>query len=406
MTAARKRILFVGEALTLSHISRLHVLAKTLDPARYEVHIAAPPTAVARLVLRDSPFRTWRVTSITEQAFAQRLRRGLPLWKIGELEREVVSDRRLLREVQPDLVVSDMRVSMSTSAQLEGVRHAATVNAQWSDYAAPVRQPPPETLFSPYIPGLTPRYFDLVRPLAFWLYTRPINQLRRRHGLDSFGWRTGRALHGGDDVLYLDAPGIVRMKADLPSNHHFVGPAMWSPTVGFPPWWEDLDAGDPVIYVGMGSSGKLGALPTILRALAGTKYRVAAAVGGRRTSLELPANAYVAPFLPGDQLARRSTIVISNGGTPGTYQALAEGRPVLGIPQNLDQHMTMATLAHLGATLSIRSDWLSVRAVRQAVERLAGEPAFASGAARAADLIRADPSSLSFPRYVESAIGS
>jgi UDP:flavonoid glycosyltransferase YjiC (YdhE family) len=113
----------------------------------------------------------------------------------------------------------------------------------------------------------------------------------------------------------------------------------------------------------------------------------------------------VAPFLPGDLLARRSSIVIGNGGSPGLYQALAEGRPVLGIPQNLDQHMSMAAIGHLGATLSLRSDRLSASAVRRAVERLVGEPGFRQAAGVAADLIRAHPTSVWFPRYVEAAIG-
>ena len=405
MTSARRRILFIGEAFSLAHISRLIVLAKTLDASRYEIHFAAPASAASRYVLDGGPFQTWTVTGTTEDRFVARLRRGLPLWTVTELEEAVRSDRDVLRKIRPDLVVSDLRVSMSTSAPLEGVRHATIVNAQWSTYAVPVRQPPPETMLSPYIPGFTQRYFDLVRPLAFWLYTRPINRLRRRHGLKSFGSSTGRALYGADDVLYVDPPGIVRMRTQLPANHRFLGAPMWSPDVALPPWWDDLSPDRPLIYVSLGSTGKLGALPTILRALRDAPYRVAAAVGGRAATLDVPANAHVAPYLPGDALARRATIVIGNGGSPGLYQALAEGRPVLGVPHNIDQHMCMAAVEQFGATLSLRSDWLSARAIRRSVERLVEEPAFSEAAAAAATLIRDHPVAESFPRYVEETLG-
>ncbi|RXL56259.1 hypothetical protein EO238_33760, partial [Citrobacter sp. AAK_AS5] len=38
--SARKRILFVGEAVTLAHVVRPAVLARALDPSRYEVVLA------------------------------------------------------------------------------------------------------------------------------------------------------------------------------------------------------------------------------------------------------------------------------------------------------------------------------------------------------------------------------
>lgn len=41
--ARRQRILFVGEAATLAHVVRPFVLARSLDPSRYEVHFACDP---------------------------------------------------------------------------------------------------------------------------------------------------------------------------------------------------------------------------------------------------------------------------------------------------------------------------------------------------------------------------
>jgi UDP:flavonoid glycosyltransferase YjiC (YdhE family) len=214
------------------------------------------------------------------------------------------------------------------------------------------------------------------------------------------------AIYAGDYILYVDPPGIVQMRPGLPANHVFVGPAIWSAPVALPPWWDELGSDEPVIYVGLGSTGSLGALPKILKALRGTPYRVAVAIGARDLPAGLGRDALVAQYLPGDLMARRSSVVIGNGGTAGLYQSLNEGTPVLGIPENLDQHQTMAALEALGATRSIRSDWLSARAVRSAVDQMVSDPSYRAAAGRVADLFRENPSEVLFPRFIESVLPS
>ena len=57
VTATRRRILFLTDAMSLAHVARPFVLASTLDPARFEVHVAAAPGALTDLVLDGAPFR-------------------------------------------------------------------------------------------------------------------------------------------------------------------------------------------------------------------------------------------------------------------------------------------------------------------------------------------------------------
>ena len=50
-------------------------------------------------------------------------------------------------------------------------------------------------------------------------------------------------------------------------------------------------------------------------------------------------------------------MVICNGGSATVYQALAESRaPVLGIPSNMDQHLTMQCVEGAEAGLSLRTE--------------------------------------------------
>jgi hypothetical protein len=50
---------------------------------------------------------------------------------------------------------------------------------------------------------------------------------------------------------------------------------------------------------------------------------------------------FCSAYLPGNQAAARADLVVCNGGSPTTFQALSEGVPVLGIPGNLDQFLNM-----------------------------------------------------------------
>jgi UDP:flavonoid glycosyltransferase YjiC (YdhE family) len=83
----------------------------------------------------------------------------------------------------------------------------------------------------------------------------------------------------------------------------------------------------------------------------------------------LPDNVHIADYLPGEQAAQRSRLVICNGGSPTSQQALAAGVPVLGIAGNLDQYLNMAGVVRSGAGMLLRSDRLAEEALRSAALR-------------------------------------
>jgi len=66
-------------------------------------------------------------------------------------------------------------------------------------------------------------------------------------------------------------------------------------------------------------------------------------------------------------------LVISNGGSPTTYQALAEGRPVIGIASNLDQYLNMTLITKAGAGILIRAGQASRSSITNAVNTLIDE---------------------------------
>ena len=384
-TGSRRRILFVAEAVTLAHVARPRVLAESLDPARYEVHFAAAPAFEgARAGLAA---RAWPLTSIAPARFMDALARGAPVYDAATLSAYVEDDLALIDRVRPDLIVGDFRLSLAVSAPLSRVPYLALANAYWSPYTAMTRWPIPDLLpVRLFGPGLVGALFNLVRPIVFRQHARPLNRVRRRHGLapladmlEAYTW--------GDETLYLDVPQLVPTKP-LPPNHRYLGPVVWEPPTRPPDWWDALPEGRPTVYVTLGSSGPAARLPALLRELADLPINLLVATAGRVEPRALPRGAWVADYLPGSRAAARSDLVISNGGSPTGYQALEHGTPVLGIASNLDQHLTMHYIAAAGAGRVLRGERLTAGGLRAAVEAMLAEPAYRVAARRAQGWLR------------------
>ncbi|MDF1552127.1 MAG: glycosyltransferase [Deferrisomatales bacterium] len=359
----KKRILFVAEAVTLAHVVRLVSLAKTLDLSRFEIHFAA--ARFDEFVFSGFHPQRWAIHSLSPETFLRSIETGSRLFDYATLARYVEEDLRVIDAVQPDLVVGDFRLSLAVSAPLRAVPYATLMNAHWSPFHEG-KLPLPEIPLVRYLGvRLATVVFSLVRPLVSAYFAHPLNTLRRQHNLKPIGGLR-RVNTFADHTLYADVPGLVPT-VNLPPNHHYLGPVLWSPDVALPPWWCVLPEDRPSVYVTMGSSGPADLVPNILQALATLPVNVIVATAGRFDLDPLVDNAWGAPFLPGEQAARRAELVICNGGSATVYQSLAEGVPVLGIATNMDQFMTMACVGKAGAGRLLRAGQAGVEVIRATV---------------------------------------
>lgn len=207
-----------------------------------------------------------------------------------------------------------------------------------------------------------------------------MNALARKHGLPPAGGDLRHIYTDGDLTLYADSPEVVATFG-RPSTHRYLGLIDWSASAPLPPWWDALQGAAPPIYVTLGSSGDAAKLPHVLTGVARLGCPVVVAAAGASAPASLPAHVHVADYLPGDIVARRSRLVVCNGGSPTSHQALLAGVPVLGIPDNLDQVLNMGYLKQAGV-----GDWLAPRdASADGIERLArsllADPRFTARAA-------------------------
>jgi UDP:flavonoid glycosyltransferase YjiC (YdhE family) len=377
MTPKKTRILFVAEAVTLAHIGRLARLARSLDQARFEICLASDPRYDHLLGML--PFSRRRIETISGERFFAALKKGAPIYDLATLQRYVEADLALIDEFRPDLVVGDFRLSLDVSTKLRSVPYLTVTNAYWSPFAT-IKYPVPEIPLTRMVGvPLAQGFFDLARPLVFAIHAVPLNRLRRKFGLPSLPWDLRHSYTNADHVVYADIPELVPTR-NLPPNHHFIGPILWSPEVPLPPWWDALPDDRPLIYATLGSSGQSDLLPIVLEALSRLSVSVIAATGGRVATERIHPNTFIEDFVPGEQAAARASLVICNGGSPTSYQALANGVPVIGIASNLDQYLNMSLIEESGAGTLIRAGQASATRIQRSTERILGTPAIRKNA--------------------------
>ncbi len=392
----RPRVLFVAEAVTLAHVARVHALAQRLDPAAYDVRIAADPRYDA--LFAGHPFETRPIASIASADFAAALRSGRRAYDEATLERYVADDRREIEAFDADVVVGDFRLSLPIAARLADRPSVTIVNAGWSPHAT-MPMPVPQLPFVRRVGvPLAQRLFDVARPLAFHRHAAPLNAVRRKHGLPPLTGGLRAAYTDGDVVLYADVSELFAMR-DLPASHRFVGALSWEPERPMPAWWDRLPADRPLVYVSLGSSGDTTVLRAIVDGLATCGVSIVVTTAGRAEPFPVPGDAFVADFLPGSAVCRRASVVVCNGGSPTCYQALAEGVPVLGIPSNLDQFLNMAAVERFGAGRLLRPERTSAGSVVAAIDELIADPA---ARAAADELRRAIERDRREPRFAEA----
>ena len=120
-------------------------------------------------------------------------------------------------------------------------------------------------------------------------------------------------------------------------------------------------------------------------------YGVMLATAGRAAVEGDGRSLFAADYLPGAEASKRADLVICNGGSPTSTQALLQGRPVLGVASNLDQFLNIRAVQARGAGRGLRADALTRGGFKDAVDRLAGFRAAKAAAALAAEAQAYEP---------------
>ena len=368
------KILLVAEAVTLAHVVRLVTLGDMLVKRGWQVVLATDPRYSA--MVGPQAFDLVDLYTMPGAVFQKALAYGTPIFDFPTLDRYVVDELALYERVQPQCVVSDFRISLAISARVAKIPYVNVTNAYWNPLAI-IRRIVPEFEWVQKVGvGVAQIGFNAFQRVGYFQHAIPVNRIRRKHGLESIGIDFRAALMDGDITCFSDFPEVIPTAA-LPPTQSFIGPLLWSPPVTPPAWWPELldrPGKPPLVYVSLGSSGPAGMLQTVLDGLARLPVEVVASAAGKSEALNIPPNARVADMLPGDQACAAADVVVCNGGSPGTYQAMVLGKPVIGIAANMDQFLNMAAVEDAGCGRLLRARSVTAEDIRRVAAEMLYHP--------------------------------
>jgi UDP:flavonoid glycosyltransferase YjiC (YdhE family) len=354
-----KKILFVGEAICLAHVGRPAVLARWAKEAGYDVAFACGE-AYAQTASAEG-LKPLSLQTVSVETNRRRLAEGKFFYTADEIVAYAKADAELLQAFRPDLVVTDLRLSMTIAAQKVGVPQLALVNAHWSP-GGNYRLPAPNTGIFRYMPSAwRDALFGALTPLAMKYFPKPLDEAYRRCGLKpSADMR--RHYTAGDYCAYLDLPELFPIQR-MPHGHFYLGPLAWTPKNLPPPPLDELSADRPLVYVSMGSSGDESVLPAVLQATAAAGFQIVLSGLGekeaaelRRSVPELNGRFATAKCFDPAPVLRRATLTICHGGSGTVYQSLAHGVPVVSLPDNPDQGLIARQVTTAGAGVWVRPE--------------------------------------------------
>lgn len=365
----RKKVLFVCEAVTLAHVARVLVLAKRLLD-RYEVVIAADPSV--HYWFKKENWQPLTIESLDGEIFLSRLRRGQCVFTKSELHNNVQQDVSVMGIIEPDIVVGDFRLSLSISCKMMSVPYIAVGNAYWHPDAGlplPVPELPMTRLLGVRIGQWL---FNMFADSLMSLHVSRYNQVRQGFGLKPFEGSLGEVYLESDATALADLPECYPMLSDC-NKYKLLGLCIWNPPIELPEWWTAIDGNSrPTAFVSLGSSGQLNAIDAVVTALLKNGWNVMLATAGRASHNKYSGvkNLYVADFLPGFDAAQRSNVIVCNGGSPMCQLAIASGKPVLGIPSNLDQFLNMAMMTKEKLGIQLRPERINAKLVNSALSEI------------------------------------
>jgi UDP:flavonoid glycosyltransferase YjiC (YdhE family) len=330
-----KRVLVIGDSMSLAHATRAMLIAHRLKNEGAEV-VFATGAAHQKLAIQEG-FDPREVYCVSPERAHAAIRRGSHIFDRQMLERYVQSDLSLFESVQPDLVIGDMRLSLNISAEVARIEYWSVLNGYLTKYYAAWRRPP-KTL--PGMRYLGQRLGTTVLPAieAFMIryYAMHFRRYRKALGLSPI-----------DDIydviasphrnLIADLPDLIPC-ANLPSHFEYIGPLVWEPNVAEPEWMNELRDDVPTAYVSMGSTGDVRDLRRVLTAMRDAGFQVLATMGPHGKA---PSGVFSTAFARGSSLLRKSQVLVCHGGSGTIYQSITEGVPIIGIATFHDQELNL-----------------------------------------------------------------
>lgn len=353
------KVLFFGESISLAHVARPATLAKGLKDYGHTVSFAFSGRYNDVLNLGANYIS---IDTIEQKQFFDNIRKWKSLYDEQTIRTYVEADIAVIEREVPDIVIGDFRHSLIIAAQKCKVPFYTISNAYWSPRSSVKYKMPIGRMTRLFGERLTDAAMSFAGKRFLNKYVKVLNRVADRFGV-SARIRDLKSLHTfGDLALFADSPAMYDFAES--DREKFIGPIRWSPEVEVQAWWDEIPDDKPIAYLCLGSSVGTEKLKDIERRLTDSMTVIVATAGKCDPSrFEFGAN-----YLPGERAAKKADVVICNGGSPGTHQAIFAGTPIVGIPDNLDQLLNMQVIENAGVGVTSRHE----NKIKQAVAAAMG----------------------------------
>ncbi|HYM53824.1 MAG TPA: nucleotide disphospho-sugar-binding domain-containing protein [Solirubrobacteraceae bacterium] len=209
-----------------------------------------------------------------------------------------------------------------------------------------------------------------------------LNRARSEQGLAPLGDWSAQLL-GARAIYVLTAPELdFSSRGALPANVRYVGPAFEPyPAEWSSPWPETN--GDPLVVISFSTSymNQRALVQRVLDAVGGLPVRALLTAGSAldARALDIPANARTVPFVPHRSVLPHAALVITHAGWQTVNAALADGVPLVCIPDGRDQPDNAARVLACGAGVRAGKG-ASPRKLRRLIANALEDPALRQSA--------------------------
>ncbi len=372
-----KKILVMPDGNWLSHTSRPFEIAKVLRCKGHKVIFAGEGEYMK--LPYENGFPTIPIKTIQPDRVLACSRSGRANWYDYDLIASCVkAELKLFDELQPDIVLTDFRLPLSTSCELAGIPLTVILNASWTNYYA-VRIKAPEHLSLTRILGkrITNAFIPWIKNWIINIDARPFNRFRSEYGLPPRQniWDVWR----GDLNLIVDIPEYGPTE-NLPKDYYYVGPIVWEPDLPAPDWLNQLDPERPVLYFSMGSTGYGRFFEQAIRLFGDSIYQCIMTTAGMVSLTDVASNFCIVDYAPGSKIMEKADMVICHGGNGTIYQALSAGTPIIGIPTMHDQEFNLDRVEALGVGIHLSELNYQPTHLQQAVLEILNDHSYTTNA--------------------------
>ncbi|MGP0100508.1 MAG: nucleotide disphospho-sugar-binding domain-containing protein [Solirubrobacteraceae bacterium] len=311
----------------------------------------------------------------------------------------------LLERWPADVVVFDWMLSgAAVAAEGAGVPAVALVHCP---YPLPVGGVPP--LFSGLGPvdgplgGMRDALVNRVATRLLRTGVPLLNKARTEQGLAPLDEWADQLL-GVREICVMTAPELdFSSRGALPRNVRYVGPAFEPYPCEWDSPWPDTNT-DPLVVISLSTSymNQRALAQRILDALGGLPVRALLTAGPAldTTHLQIPANARTVAFLPHRSVFPHAKLVITHAGWQTVNASLADGVPLLCIPDGRDQPDNAARVVACGAGVRARKR-ASPRKLRRVIASALEDPELTRGASAMAQALARSDGALTIAASVE-----